>query len=80
MAIKICKCFYKVYNPNSVLSLSSSIFLRLISLFKDFNKFFKPLILFVYLIFILNTLFLTLSTIKYIEKNLQRIFKIVLKA
>lgn len=46
-----------------------------ISPFKDLNKLSKPLALFGHLIFALNGIFLTLSTAKYIKKDLQRIFK-----
>lgn len=79
MAVKTCRYFCKDYKPSFLLSPSSFIFFRFISLFKDFNKLFKLLALFAHFIFTSNATFLTLSATKYIKKDIYHIFKIVLK-
>lgn len=79
MAAKTCKRFYESYDPSFAFGLLNSTFFRFISLFKDFNKLFKSLILFKYLIFALIAIFLAPSIAKYIKKNPKRIFKIILK-
>lgn len=80
MTARTYRFLYKGYRPSFVLGLLCSIFSRSIFLFKDFDKLFKPQVLSEHSIFAFNTTFATLFITKYIKKNLQPIFKMVLEA
>lgn len=68
----------KIYNYTLVGSFGS-IFSKSISLFDDLNEFSNLLVIFDQSILILHTFFTALSITKYIKKDLQYIFKTVLK-
>lgn len=80
MDARICRHFYKSYNSRSILNLLSFISSRFTFLLEDLDEHHKPLVLLNILILIIDNFFTTPFTTKFIEKNLEHIFKIVLKA
>lgn len=80
MAARICGHPYKVYNPSSILGLFGSTPSKSTFLLKDLDELSNPLVLSSYPIPTLDIFPMALSVTKYIEKNLRRIFKIILEA
>lgn len=79
MVARNCKHFFKDFDFSSILSLPGSIFFKSTSPLDNLNKFSKSSKLFSYLTYALNAFFIFLSIAKYIKKNLQHIFKTLLK-
>lgn len=78
MASKTLRKSFKVYSCIFEGAFGFTKF-KFIFLLCNLNELFKPLVLFCYSIFALDTFFTALFIANYIEKNLQRILKTVLE-
>lgn len=79
MATRICGCSCKVYDLSYKLNLLGFTLSRSISPLKNFDELSELPVLSNNLTFISDALAMALSIAKYTEKDLQRIFKTVLK-